>query len=102
MAGPATFPVSVEGIGEFVFRRRNFRLQLQVEGAADRVTGGPVKDEGLAAFGHHVATLEVLTVDAPKGWDLDELDPLDPESFGKVQRVFRGLRDAELRFRAGA
>ena len=49
-----------------------------------------------------LATLDVLTLDSPVGWDPMEMDPLDPETFAKVGAVYGGLREAEDRFRSGA
>lgn len=103
MAADRSFPpVSVEGVGEFTFRKRTFRDQMALEGAAERILGGPVQSEGLQYFATAVATLEVLMVSAPKGFDVTDLDPLDPDSYTRVQAVFREFRATEERFRAAA
>ena len=103
MPADRTFPpVSVEGIGEFTFRKRTWYDQMALEGAAERITGGPVQSEGLQYFATAAATLKVLMVSAPPGFDLNDLDPLDPASYLQVQSVFKEFRAAEARFRAAA
>lgn len=102
MATDRTHAVEVDGVGRFVFRKRNFRLQLELEGRAERMTGGPVQGGALQTFAMSIATLEVLTADAPEGWDLASVDPLDDDAFGQVLQVWQALLQAEATFRRGA
>ncbi len=44
-------------------------------------------------------TLDVLTVRAPDGWDLASMDALDPDTYSRIERVFKALRDKEDSFR---
>lgn len=97
-----TFPVEVDGIGSFTFRTRTIRDQFAVEGEASRVLGGPCDDEALRAGAISFATLLVLTVEAPPGWDIEGFDPLDPAATAKIFDVARRLREVEATFRAGS
>lgn len=96
----ALFTVAVEGVGTFQFRRRTMRDELRILAAQERLMEGldlvsTIFQQTTRAF----ASLEILTVQAPDGWDLMALDPLDPDTFDVIGRVWRGLRDAEVRFR---
>lgn len=97
-----TFPVEVDGIGSFSFRQRTLRDQFAIEGEASRVLGGPCDDEALRAGAISFATLLVLTVESPPGWDIEGFDPLDPDATGKIFEVARRLREVEATFRPGS
>lgn len=97
-----TFPVSIDTIGDFVFRKRTIRDQIRIESEASRITGGPVQDKDLRDVALAMATLLVLTDQGPGGWDVEALDPLDKDSAAQLWLVFGGLRTAEEKFRGGA
>ncbi|HEY0205063.1 MAG TPA: hypothetical protein VGC15_13050 [Acetobacteraceae bacterium] len=94
-----THRIEVEGVGSFVFRRRTLKLQAMLEARMERMTGGPVQSPTLSRFCAALATLETLTVEAPEGWDLEEADPLDDDTFGNVAKVWEALREQEETFR---
>lgn len=102
MAVNGTFPVDVDGIGSFVFRKRTIRDQFAIEGEASRVLGGPTEDDALRMGAVSFATLLILTKEAPPGWDLEGFDPLDPAATAKIFAVAARLRETEATFRAGA
>jgi hypothetical protein len=103
-----TFALPIEGIGTFIFAKRNMRLQFKITAEFTRLTEGlPEGDLSLdaRATATAVATLKVLTVEAPEGWgpaDLDNVDPLDEEAQGKLARIFLALRAREDSFRKGS
>jgi hypothetical protein len=97
-----TYPVNVEGVGDFVFRKRMLKDQIAIQANASRMLGGPVEDAELRSFAHALATIELLTVQAPADWKPSEIDPLEPEQTQKLWDVHEGLRDAEEKFRKGA
>lgn len=97
-----TFPVEVDGIGSFVFRKRTMRDQFAIEGEASRVLGGPCEDDALRQGAISFATLLILAVENPPGWDIEGFDPLDPAATAKIFEVARRLRDTEATFRAGS
>lgn len=99
-----TFPVPVDGVGTFTFRRRTMRDQLKIEAEATSILGAPLDgtDGRLSMSAVALATLGVLTVAAPDGWDLDAVDPLDEEAVARVFAVYEAFRNEEARFRGGA
>lgn len=98
----STFAVPVEGIGTFQFRHRTMRDELRIGAEYSRLTEGveqPTK--WLADMAEWISTLKVLTVDAPEDWNIDDLDPLDPETYKKLIAVWNALRKKENFFRKG-
>ena len=102
MVGTGTFPVSVDGVGDFVFKRRSLDAQFKIEAAAVRFLGGETASDSLYRMAMSFATVSHLAVTVPDGWNIDEIDPLDNEQLDRVHLVFRRLRAAEETFRAGA
>lgn len=92
------FSVEVDGVGAFVFRHRTLRDGYRIEGERDRVLGGPVSDEALGASAMAYAALLVLTVEAPEGWDLDALDPVDDADTGRMFLVYRRMVETAATF----
>jgi hypothetical protein len=95
-----TFPVEVPEIGRFVFRKRRVPDQVRIEAAAQRMTDGPTDDPELRHIAMAWATLQVLTVEAPEKWDLEDIDPLDAGDTAKMWAVWKELRaEEDRRFR---
>lgn len=102
--GPGDFSVPVEGIGDFVFGRRTMRDVFRIRGEYNSLTGGFYGHEGEFADVSALAfaTLAVMTVHQPPGFDFTKLDPLvDEDCSEKVLKVFAALREKELSFRPG-
>ena len=99
--GGDQFTVSVDGVGDFTFLRRTIRLNIAISVEQSRLGEGVDLDADLTIFIAAVAALKVLTVEAPKGWDLDKLDTFDEESYDKIISVWGVLRDKENTFRKG-
>lgn len=93
------YAVDVEGVGTFMFGRRTMRDQIAIEVEFARIIDGVEPTAWLAAMGGWLSTLRVLTVRAPAGWDLDALDPTDPETYSKLLRVHDALAEKERSFR---
>ena len=95
-----TFEEHVEGIGSFTFARRTMRAEFRINAEYARLTEGvsPVPDQ-LHVSADAVATLKILTVKAPDGWNIDDLDPLETDSYVKILTVWRALRAREDAFR---
>lgn len=97
-----TFSVEVEGIGPFVFRRRSMRDEFRIEAEVSRLTEGvATPTANLLAMANVVAPVKVLCVEAPKNWNIDELDPFDEESYKRIAAVHTALATKEKLFRAG-
>ncbi|MDR3515189.1 MAG: hypothetical protein P4M00_05190 [Azospirillaceae bacterium] len=98
-----TFTVDVDGVGRFVFRQRQIRDTLRIEAETCRILGGPLSDPIVADYVHSarcMATLALLTVQAPDGWSIDQADPFDDEAFAILWKVHAGLRQQEDSFRS--
>jgi hypothetical protein len=95
------FIEDVNGIGKFVFRLpRTMRDELKIAAEYSRLTEGVAHPTPwLSSVADHIATLTVLTVEAPEDWNIEEMDPLDPPTWKKITEVFGALRAAEERFR---
>lgn len=94
--------VAVEKIGNFVFRQRRMRDEFAVAAEAARLTEG-LNDipDWLGDMANVVATLKVLVAEAPPDWDIDAMDPLDPQTYTTLHRVYTAFREREDSFRNG-
>lgn len=96
------FQCQVEGIGNFRFAKRTLRDDLRIQAEYSTIAGhvdSPTRE--LAVFASCYAALKVLLVQAPDGWDLDSLDPLDDDAYTQLVKVHNALRSQEDRFRQG-
>lgn len=93
------FSVDVEGVGRFTFGRRKMRDELAIQREYADIIGGVHPTPWLEAVGGWISHMRVLTVHAPADWDLDEMDPLEPETYSKLNRVYSALREKEGSFR---
>lgn len=93
------FPVSVDGVGQFTFARRTMRDEIAIQVEYARIIDGAEPTAWLQAVGGWLSVLKVLTVRAPEGWDLDDLDPLDEGTYAKLTAVYGGLTEKERSFR---
>ncbi|EPT1451930.1 hypothetical protein ACVOZ6_003518 [Escherichia coli] len=99
LAQPTDFFEDVEGIGRFRFAKRKMADEIQIQRLFAEYTGGISPTAWLLTLGEYLSTLRVLTVSAPEGWDLDDLDPLEEETYARLGRVFVALREREETFR---
>lgn len=95
------YTVSVEGVGTFTFGRRAMRDEVDVQREYAAILGGVQPTAWLEVVGNWISTLKVLTVRAPDGWDIEEMDPLDNATYAKMKRVYDALSEKELSFRRG-
>jgi hypothetical protein len=96
---PSDFTVPVDTIGTFVFGKRTMRDECAIQVEFARIVDGVEPTAWLQAVGGWLSTLRVLTVRAPEGWNLEELDPLDDSSYAKLALVHTALSDKERSFR---
>lgn len=104
-AAAGDFQIDVDGIGRFTFARRAPRDVFRIRAEYEDLTGGSYtvegqfKDWSALAF----ATIKVLTVQAPDGFDPDKFDPnVDDDWEAKLLRIFTDLRAKEWSFRPGS
>lgn len=101
IAKPTDFYEDVEGIGKFRFARRTMADEIQIQRKYAEIAGGLEPTPWLATLAEYLSAIGTLTVNAPEGWDLDNMDPLDDDTYAKISRVFVALREREERFRLG-
>lgn len=100
---PTTYTITVDGVGTFTFAKRSMRSNLAIAAEYSRLTEGvenPVPF--LDTVATWMSTLKVLTVAAPDGWVLDDMDPEDEDTYTKLGRVYGALRNKEGSFRRPA
>lgn len=93
------FYVKVDGVGGFTFARRKMALEIEIQVEYAKMLDGAPATEWLALVAGWISALKVLTVRAPEGWDLDELDPLDDDTYAKLAKVHAALTEKERSFR---
>ena len=96
------FSVPIEGIGQFRFARRTMADEIRIQSEYAKYLNGAEATPWLASVAGWLATLRVLIVRAPDGWqpeELEQLDPLDEQVYAKLSQIHGGLRDAEREFR---
>lgn len=94
------FSVKVEGIGTFTFARRTMADEIAIQREyAIIIDGVENPTDWLRAVGGWLSAFRVLTVRAPDGWDLDAMDPLDPDTYTRMFQVFEALTEQERSFR---
>lgn len=96
------FTVEVQGIGNFTFGRRTMKDEIKIQVEYARIIEGVEPTEWLQSVGGWLAAFKVLTVRAPEGWDIDEMDPLDQETYTRMALVYAALREKERSFRSGS
>lgn len=99
MARETDFAVSVENVGNFTFAKRTMRDEIDIQVEYARIINGVEPTAWLEAVGGWISTLRVLTVRAPEGWEIDGLDPLDPETYAQLRAVHAALTEKERSFR---
>lgn len=95
------FSVPVEGVGVFTFGKRSMKDEIAIQVEFARMIGGVEPTDWLNAVCGWIAALKVLTVTAPDDWDIDDMDPLDKETYAKLSRVYEELTNKERSFRLG-
>lgn len=100
-AQPTDFVVKVEGIGSFTFGKRTMKDEIAIQVEYARLIDGVEPTTWLQAVCGWLSVFKVLTVRSPEGWDLDSLDPLDDETYSKMNRVYEALVEQERSFRRG-
>lgn len=93
------FETSVEGVGTFRFAKRTMRDHMKIEVEYARLIDGVQPTTWLSIVAQWLSTLRVLTVTAPDGWDLDNMDPLSQDTYAKLLKVHTALTDKEADFR---
>lgn len=96
------YQIVVDGVGAFEVRRHTMITHAKIGSEFNRLTEG--QSEVSNFFGRFCmvfSTLKSLLVSAPTGWDLEALDPTDPDAFDQMYRLFDQIMEKEKFFRSG-
>lgn len=93
------FSVKVEGVGSFTFARRKMADEIAIQVEYARLIDGVTPTDWLATVAGWISALKVLTVRAPADWDVEEMDPLDDDTYAKLAKVHQALAEKERSFR---
>ena len=94
------YSVPVEGLGTFTFARRTLADEIAIQVERSRILGGVEHPtDFLWNLAVWLSAIRVLMVNSPKDWNPDALDPLEPETFDQISRVFVEMRKKEDSFR---
>ena len=101
------FSIDLEGVGRFTFGRRTLgdSIAIAVERATLRRGMEPSEiDDETAGWTNMLATLKVLCVSAPEGWDdLTAIDLAEhPDAFDHIFDLWTKLIEKEDSFRGAA
>jgi hypothetical protein len=99
---PTDFFVDVDQLGTFRFAKRKMSDEIAIQRLYSEYTGGVTPTVWLLTLGEYLSTIRALLVESPDGWDIDNLDPLEDETYEQIGRVFVALREREETFRKGA
>ncbi len=99
-----TFSIEVDTevnvLGRFVFYHRTLRDEIRIGAEYSRLIEGVEQPtRWLELFANMFSAITVLLHQPPEGWVLDELDPLDADSYQQISAVYSALRSEEARFR---
>lgn len=98
---PTDFSINVPDVGNFVFGKRKMRDDIDAHVEFARIIDGVTPTQWLNVVAGAVSDLKVLTVSAPRGWDLDEMELSDDEVYDRLLKVHTALRNRERSFRKG-
>lgn len=98
-ASSTDYYIEADGVGRFRIARRTMKLEIDIQVSYSVITQGVTPTPFLSTLAEWISTIKALTVDAPEGWDIEGLDPLDDESFTKLNRVYSAIVDKEASFR---
>lgn len=99
MPAKGDFSVPVGKLGTFTFARRSMEDEIKIQVEYARMIEGVEPTAWLSITCNWLATLKVLTVSAPSGFDVNDLDPLDEEVYVNMRDAYNALREKELSFR---
>lgn len=93
------YTIDVDGVGRFTIGRRKMADELAIQREYAAILGGVEPTRWLETVGSWLSTFRVLIVFAPSGWNVDEMDPLEEDSYERMKRVYNAISEKELSFR---
>lgn len=99
-ASQGDYQIQVDGLGSFTVGRRTMRDEFSIAAEYSRLTEGvKTPTDFLHFYAQAFATVKVLQVAAPAGWDVENLDPQEDASYAQLIGVFDAIRAQEADFR---
>lgn len=96
-----TYRVEIDGWGEFVVNRLTMGRNMEVAAEYERhLRGMQNTTREFRALANTMATAKVLVAVAPEGWSLDDLDPLDPQTYERLFDLASKIDQQERFFRS--
>lgn len=96
------FIFDVDGVGRFRFGRRTMADEMNIRCEYSRIVQGMSEPApALEILATCVATERTMLVEAPDGWDIEAMDPSDPETERRIIAVIGAYRAKERQFREG-
>ncbi|EMD0638863.1 hypothetical protein VPZ60_004279 [Salmonella enterica] len=99
---PTDFYIDVPEVGRFRIAKRSLMLEMEIQREYASFAGGVDPTAWLVTLAEYLSTLRVLIVESPDSWDMDNMDPLDEDTYEKIGKVFFALREREETFRGNA
>ncbi len=95
------YQVTVDGVGTLTCRRRTIMDEMRVAQLYSEYLGGAAfPTDWLNETARHISLLRVVVVTWPAGVALDDLDPLDRETWETIAQIAGAVRVREEEFRA--
>lgn len=92
--------VDIDGLGAFEVMRRTMLANNKIRSEFNRITEGQESlSEAFEQFCVVFSTLKALVVKAPTGWNLDNLDPDDDNSYQQMYSLYFKIVEKEKFFR---
>ncbi|RVT91415.1 hypothetical protein EOD42_22430 [Rhodovarius crocodyli] len=90
MSQSTVFPVKVDGIGAFTFRRRTIGDEIKIQAAYDEMVGGLAEPSSyLDSLATAMATYTVLANTWPGGWAPAEVKEMDAVMDDRIKDLLR-------------
>lgn len=89
--------IDVEGVGSVSFARRTMQHEINIAREYARVVGGVESTPWLHTLATYISVIRVLATKLP--FVLDELDPLDEDSFTLMAKTYAAITAKESDFR---
>lgn len=93
------YDVPLDGVGTFRIARRTMGDHLKINVEYSKITEGVTPAQSFDVLATCIAVIRVLVVRAPDGWNVDELDPLEPTAFRNILDLHSLISEKEGSFR---
>jgi hypothetical protein len=103
MSESSTFIVEIDGTGSFEIKRNTMSESMRVGAEYNRLVEG--QSQVYDYFGRFCviyATLKIMIVKSPPGFDIDKMDPNNDTTFSLFYELYNKIQEREEFFRTGS